>query len=295
MLLFKQLDRTVLAKLLLALTPQHFSAGDKIMEAGRAERSLFILLSGDVQIDTPFFERRPITSLKVGSSFGEMQFLGLRPTSVLTLTAKSACKLWAISRKDFFEMLDETDDTLSRIVSTAMAIYQQYFDAFADDPELKIDSRLSKYIAEVARFDVMEENRFFEAEQRTAEDENDEGAVHSVTEFSSSSPTHGKRKALEQAQGQSPAKESKEIGLPAGATLEFLSHEMTGPTIEAEMVTPELDATERKGLHRRQAPLSSPLRRHGSSDSIGGDSYDDGSGSLLFHSAQPRFLVISSR
>eukprot|EP00750_Incisomonas_marina_P017131 INCI19887.1.p1 GENE.INCI19887.1~~INCI19887.1.p1 ORF type:complete len:801 (-),score=137.43 INCI19887.1:297-2699(-) len=279
MLLFKQLDRTVLAKLLLALTPQHFSAGDKIMEAGRAERSLFILLSGDVQIDTPFFERRPTTSLKVGSSFGEMQFLGLRPTGVLTLTAKSACKLWAISRKDFFEMLDETDDTLSRIVSTAMAIYQQYFDAFADDPELKIDSRLSKYIAEVARFDVVEENRFFDAEQRVAaaaEDEGDAGAVHAVTQFSSS-PTQENRKSLRQAQEQSPARESKEHGLPAGATLEFVSHEISGPIDDSQIVTPEMDAMERKGLHRRQAHMSYSLRRHGSNDSIGGDSYDDGS------------------
>ena len=290
MLLFKQLDRTVLAKLLLALTPQHFSAGDKIMEAGRAERSLFILLSGDVQIDTPFFERRPTTSLKVGSSFGEMQFLGLRPTGVLTLTAKSACKLWAISRKDFFEMLDETDDTLSRIVSTAMAIYQQYFDAFADDPELKIDSRLSKYIAEVARFDVVEENRFFDAEQRVAaaaEDEGDAGAVHAVTQFSSS-PTQENRKSLRQAQEQSPARESKEHGLPAGATLEFVSHEISGPIDDSQIVTPEMDAMERKGLHRRQAHMSYSLRRHGSNDSIGGDSYDDGSGSLVVHSALPR-------
>ena len=125
MMIFKGLDRSVLAKLFLALTPQHFNAGDRMMESGHAERSLFILLAGQAVIDTPHFPQRPSTNLKVGAAFGELQFLGLRSTSVLTLTAKTACKVWAISRKDFFEMLDETDDTLSRIVSTAMAIYER--------------------------------------------------------------------------------------------------------------------------------------------------------------------------
>ena len=122
MIIFNGLDRSVVAKLFLALTPHHFVEGDRIMEFGQTERNLFILLSGIVELEGV----NGTTTLKVGASFGEMQFLGLRQTSVLTLTARSDCKVWCISRKAFHEVLDDTDDTLARIVSTAMAVYQKY-------------------------------------------------------------------------------------------------------------------------------------------------------------------------
>ena len=154
----------MLGKLFLALTPHHFQKEEKILEFGAVERNLFILLAGEVEIACPHTPHRPVVSLKAGASFGEMQFLGLRQSTVLTLTAKQPCKVWTISRKDFHNTLDSTDDTLARIVSAAMTIYREYFELFLVDSDHVVSSRMSKYIAEVARFDVIEEAKFAELE-----------------------------------------------------------------------------------------------------------------------------------
>jgi len=158
--LFKDLERPVLAKLFLGLTPQNFAAGDSVMEQGQAERSLFILLAGTIEIDNDHIPHNPETLLEVGASFGELQFLSLRPTSVLDLTTKTPCKLWTISRKDFLDVMDDTDDTVSRIVSAAVTVYQNYVGLFEEQGvEAVVESRRTRYIAEVARYDVIDNER----------------------------------------------------------------------------------------------------------------------------------------
>lgn len=112
--LFQDLEDRELEQVLSRTYPREFSAGQVIIEEGDPGDSLYIMVSGEVEItkrltlvldkDTP--KERVMIRLKAedGVYFGEMSLLENDPRSA-TVTALSDCRLLELYQKDFLELV----------------------------------------------------------------------------------------------------------------------------------------------------------------------------------------------
>ncbi len=112
--LFQDLDDRELEQILSRTLPREFPAGRVIIQEGDPGDSLYIMVSGEVEItkqltlvldeDTP--KERVMIRLKAedGVYFGEMSLLESDPRSA-TVTALSDCRLLELYQKDFLELV----------------------------------------------------------------------------------------------------------------------------------------------------------------------------------------------
>ncbi|MGP8049105.1 MAG: cyclic nucleotide-binding domain-containing protein [Desulfobaccales bacterium] len=112
--LFQDLEDGELEQVLSRTRPRKFPAGQVIIQEGDPGDSLFIMVSGEVEItkrltlvldeDTP--KERVMIRLKAedGVYFGEMSLLESDPRSA-TVTALSDCRLLELYQKDFLELV----------------------------------------------------------------------------------------------------------------------------------------------------------------------------------------------
>ncbi len=112
--LFQDLEDPELEKVLSRTRPREFPAGQVIIQEGDPGDSLYVMVSGEVEItkrltlvldeDTP--KERVFIRLKAedGVYFGEMSLLESDPRSA-TVTALSDCRLLELYRKDFLELV----------------------------------------------------------------------------------------------------------------------------------------------------------------------------------------------
>ncbi len=112
--LFQDLEDGELEQVLSRTRPREFPAGLVIIQEGDPGDSLFIMVSGEVEItkrltlvldeDTP--KERVMIRLKAedGVYFGEMSLLESDPRSA-TVTALSDCRLLELYQKDFLELV----------------------------------------------------------------------------------------------------------------------------------------------------------------------------------------------
>jgi len=114
--LFQDLEDRELEQVLSRTLPREFPAGLVIIQEGDPGDSLFIMVSGEVEItkqltlvldeDTP--KERVMIRLKAedGVYFGEMSLLESDPRSA-TVTALSDCRLLELYQKDFLELVQK--------------------------------------------------------------------------------------------------------------------------------------------------------------------------------------------
>lgn len=112
--LFQDLEDRELEQVLSRTYPREFPAGRVIIQEGDPGDSLYIMVSGEVEItkqltlvldkDTP--KERVMIRLKAedGVYFGEMSLLENDPRSA-TVTALSDCRLLELYQKDFLELV----------------------------------------------------------------------------------------------------------------------------------------------------------------------------------------------
>ena len=113
--LFQDLEDRELEQVLSRTRPREFPAGRVIIQEGDPGDSLYIMVSGEVEItkrltlaldkDTP--KERVMIRLKAedGVYFGEMSLLESDPRRSATVTALSDCRLLELYQKDFLELV----------------------------------------------------------------------------------------------------------------------------------------------------------------------------------------------
>jgi CRP/FNR family cyclic AMP-dependent transcriptional regulator len=112
--LFQDLEDREIEQVLDRTTPREFSAGDEIIREGEPGDSMYIMVSGEVEItkqltlvldeDTP--KERVMIRLKAddGVYFGEMSLLE-QDTRSATVTALTDCQLLELNHQDFLELI----------------------------------------------------------------------------------------------------------------------------------------------------------------------------------------------
>ena len=112
--LFQDLEDREIEEVLDRTSPREFSAGSEIIREGEPGDSMFIMISGEVEItkqltlvldkDTP--KERVMIRLKAddGVYFGEMSLLE-QDTRSATVTALTDCRLLELNHQDFLELI----------------------------------------------------------------------------------------------------------------------------------------------------------------------------------------------
>ncbi len=112
--LFQDLEDREIEQVLDRTSPREFPAGSEIIREGEPGDSMFIMISGEVEItkqltlvldeDTP--KERVMIRLKAddGVYFGEMSLLE-QDTRSATVTALTACRLLELNHQDFLELI----------------------------------------------------------------------------------------------------------------------------------------------------------------------------------------------
>jgi CRP/FNR family cyclic AMP-dependent transcriptional regulator len=112
--LFQDLEDREIEQVLDRTSPREFSAGSEIIREGEPGDSMFIMISGEVEItkqltlvldeDTP--KERVMIRLKAddGVYFGEMSLLE-QDTRSATVTALTDCRLLELNHQDFLELI----------------------------------------------------------------------------------------------------------------------------------------------------------------------------------------------
>ena len=112
--LFQDLEDREIEQVLDRTSPREFPAGSEIIREGEPGDSMYIMVSGEVEItkqltlvldeDTP--KERVMIRLKAedGVYFGEMSLLE-QDTRSATVTALTDCRLLELYRKDFLELI----------------------------------------------------------------------------------------------------------------------------------------------------------------------------------------------
>jgi CRP-like cAMP-binding protein len=112
--LFQDLEDREIEQVLDRTSPREFPAGSEIIREGEPGDSMFIMISGEVEItkqltlvldeDTP--KERVMIRLKAddGVYFGEMSLLE-QDTRSATVTALTGCRLLELNHQDFLELI----------------------------------------------------------------------------------------------------------------------------------------------------------------------------------------------
>jgi voltage-gated potassium channel len=118
---FKSLMAPRIADLVRVLRPRFARAGDVILRKGDEGDSMFIIASGEVEVD--FGGGREPVLLGPGQFFGEMALIDRAPRTA-TVRAEDECKLLELSGTDFHELArqhPELDDAIRRMAAERKA------------------------------------------------------------------------------------------------------------------------------------------------------------------------------
>jgi CRP/FNR family transcriptional regulator, cyclic AMP receptor protein len=133
--LFQDLEDQEIKKVLGRTKPQRFPADSVILQEGEPGDSMYIMVSGEVEItkrltleldeDTP--KERVMIRLKAedGVYFGEMSLLENDPRSA-TVTALSDCDLLELNQKDFLELIQQDPKMGVKLLLRLAQLLSQY-------------------------------------------------------------------------------------------------------------------------------------------------------------------------
>ncbi len=99
--LMHELTMAEVMRLAQAFDEIHFDAGDVVVREGETSESLYVVVTGTVEV---LRGDRQIATLASGSHFGEMALLNLRPRSA-TVRATSTCRMMTIDRQRLYDFM----------------------------------------------------------------------------------------------------------------------------------------------------------------------------------------------
>ena len=138
--LFKGLDSKVVAALDQVASRQHVAAGKTVFSAGAQGHDLMLIARGEIKIDLPIPDQKPIhlATLGRGQFFGEMSFLDAHEHSA-DVTALTDVDLISLNRNDFVRIIKNEPEIGSKVLrALAMAIADRLRHANSEMREMRI-------------------------------------------------------------------------------------------------------------------------------------------------------------
>ena len=138
--LFKGLDANVIAALDRVATRIPIRAGKMIFNAGAPGHDLMLIARGEIKIDLPIPNQKPIhlATLGRGQFFGEMSFLDAHPHSA-DVMALTDVDIISLNRKDFVNVIKGEPEIGSKVLrALAMAIADRLRHANAEMREMRM-------------------------------------------------------------------------------------------------------------------------------------------------------------
>ena len=138
--LFKGLDRQVVEALDQVAVRRHMRAGEMIFTAGAKGNDLMLIARGEIKIDLPIPNQKPIhlATLGRGQFFGEMSFLDAHEHSA-DVTALTDVDLISLNRTDFVRIIRNEPEIGSKVLrALAMAIADRLRHANSEMREMRI-------------------------------------------------------------------------------------------------------------------------------------------------------------
>ncbi len=131
------------------MTPRQFRAGDLVIRAGEAGRSMFVLVEGVLEVSVPSKDGDALVKVgrvRPGEFFGEMSLLTGDPRSA-TVVAASAAFAFEIGKEQLAPILDSRP-SLAEAISAVVAERQVAMANPAAGPEAVPDAREIKSVAD---------------------------------------------------------------------------------------------------------------------------------------------------
>ena len=138
--LFKGLDSKVVAALDQVSTRRHVGAGEIVFSAGTQGHDLMLIARGEIKIDLPVPNQKPIhlATLGRGQFFGEMSFLDAHAHSA-DVTALTDAELMSLNRNDFVRIIRNEPEIGSKVLrALAMAIADRLRHANSEMREMRL-------------------------------------------------------------------------------------------------------------------------------------------------------------
>jgi len=105
--LFRNTDPAVIADLMPQFSCRELAAGDVLFRPGQLNNTLFVLLSGQLQVHLEADEAAPTVELEPGETVGEISILDGQPVSAL-VTAETPARLLAIDRQIVWALVERS-------------------------------------------------------------------------------------------------------------------------------------------------------------------------------------------
>ncbi len=110
--LFASTAENVLASIIPIMKQVHVAAGEAIIRKGELGDSMFVILSGEVEI---YDEDTLLAEMGRGDIFGELALLDAEPRSA-TVVAQTAATLFRIDQEDFYDLMEERGEVLRNVM-----------------------------------------------------------------------------------------------------------------------------------------------------------------------------------
>lgn len=144
--LFQDVSRALADALLAGSTTRSLQTGDVLLEAARANRTLYIVLSGSVRVELTRADDPPHVRLGVGECVGELSVLDGLPTTA-TVVAEEPTDVLAVDRDVVWTAIEASPD-LARNLLRILAGRMRH-----DDFVLTEASRLQRHFERAATVD----------------------------------------------------------------------------------------------------------------------------------------------
>ncbi|WP_420152722.1 cyclic nucleotide-binding domain-containing protein [Siphonobacter sp.] len=110
--LFASTAENVLASIIPIMKQVHYPAGEVIIRKGDLGDSMFVILSGEIEI---YDQDTLLAEMGRGDLFGELALLDSEPRSA-TVIAQTAATLFRIDQEDFYDLMEERDEVLRNVM-----------------------------------------------------------------------------------------------------------------------------------------------------------------------------------
>jgi CRP/FNR family transcriptional regulator, cyclic AMP receptor protein len=110
--IFKELRDDFIVRLASVMNELSFAANQRIFQQGEEGRSLFIIVSGRVQIH---IDDRQLAVFSQGESFGEMAVFDAQPRSASVITLEH-CDCLELTQEQLYDAIEETPEIALNII-----------------------------------------------------------------------------------------------------------------------------------------------------------------------------------
>lgn len=112
--LFAGLDPAMIDRIASSGATMTYRPGDLLVEQGKADRAMYVLLEGDAAVDV---NGERIATVPAGAYFGETALIDAQPRSATVRAGEQGAKAWVISALAFEPLLREHEVARSLLVA----------------------------------------------------------------------------------------------------------------------------------------------------------------------------------